>query len=266
VGDGEDPQMLTRPVSEFGTCLSLCHGCAMAAPVRRQRRPARRQTPCSEVVETMGFEPTTPCLQSRCSNQLSYVPVDCSSSGNATGQRACDGRMRQDAPSRWAVGSGRGARHCRAGVRSSRWWSLVGTAGTGLLRRRPPAGATGLGARDDRSGIGGSRAPTRTAPRESGRTGARRATSPSIGRSLGGSAARPRSAGKALAGLRRAVPERLFRHREPRRQEDLAASGSLPQVPGTPPALLPPARSLRNSAMPFPLHQERRTTDRTDGL
>jgi|SoiMethySBSTD1v2_1073268.scaffolds.fasta_scaffold21867_1 hypothetical protein len=26
------------------------------------------------VVETMGFEPTTPCLQSRCSSQLSYVP------------------------------------------------------------------------------------------------------------------------------------------------------------------------------------------------
>jgi hypothetical protein len=25
-------------------------------------------------VETMGFEPTTPCLQSRCSSQLSYVP------------------------------------------------------------------------------------------------------------------------------------------------------------------------------------------------
>src|SRR5207247_2264313 len=26
-------------------------------------------------VETMGLEPTTPCLQSRCSSQLSYVPV-----------------------------------------------------------------------------------------------------------------------------------------------------------------------------------------------
>jgi hypothetical protein len=25
-------------------------------------------------VETMGIEPTTPCLQSRCSSQLSYVP------------------------------------------------------------------------------------------------------------------------------------------------------------------------------------------------
>ncbi len=26
-------------------------------------------------VETMGLEPTTPCLQSRCSSQLSYVPL-----------------------------------------------------------------------------------------------------------------------------------------------------------------------------------------------
>jgi hypothetical protein len=26
------------------------------------------------MVETMGIEPTTPCLQSRCSSQLSYVP------------------------------------------------------------------------------------------------------------------------------------------------------------------------------------------------
>ena len=29
-----------------------------------------------QVVETMGLEPTTPCLQSRCSSQLSYVPGD----------------------------------------------------------------------------------------------------------------------------------------------------------------------------------------------
>jgi hypothetical protein len=27
------------------------------------------------MVETRGFEPRTPCLQSRCSSQLSYVPV-----------------------------------------------------------------------------------------------------------------------------------------------------------------------------------------------
>ena len=28
-------------------------------------------------METMGLEPTTPCLQSRCSSQLSYVPGSC---------------------------------------------------------------------------------------------------------------------------------------------------------------------------------------------
>ena len=26
-------------------------------------------------VEMMGLEPTTPCLQSRCSSQLSYIPL-----------------------------------------------------------------------------------------------------------------------------------------------------------------------------------------------
>jgi hypothetical protein len=28
----------------------------------------------NDLVETMGLEPTTPCLQSRCSSRLSYVP------------------------------------------------------------------------------------------------------------------------------------------------------------------------------------------------
>ncbi len=31
-------------------------------------------TATADLVETMGLEPTTPCLQSRCSSQLSYVP------------------------------------------------------------------------------------------------------------------------------------------------------------------------------------------------
>ena len=39
-------------------------------PVGRQMMPLT-----STFVETMGLEPTTPCLQSRCSSQLSYVPV-----------------------------------------------------------------------------------------------------------------------------------------------------------------------------------------------
>ncbi|GEM_PF-2502983 len=29
------------------------------------------------LVETQGLEPWTPCLQSRCSSQLSYVPINC---------------------------------------------------------------------------------------------------------------------------------------------------------------------------------------------
>ena len=28
------------------------------------------------LVEVMGLEPTTPCLQSRCSSQLSYTPME----------------------------------------------------------------------------------------------------------------------------------------------------------------------------------------------
>jgi hypothetical protein len=29
----------------------------------------------NSIVELVGFEPTTPCLQSRCSSQLSYSPL-----------------------------------------------------------------------------------------------------------------------------------------------------------------------------------------------
>jgi hypothetical protein len=37
-------------------------------------------------VELMGIEPTTPCLQSRCSNHLSYSPGHDQGSGIAAGQ------------------------------------------------------------------------------------------------------------------------------------------------------------------------------------
>ena len=40
------------------------------------------------LVETMGLEPTTPCLQSRCSSQLSYVPGANQGSGGSTGSPA----------------------------------------------------------------------------------------------------------------------------------------------------------------------------------
>src|SRR5579875_3211720 len=46
----------------------------MTTPWRRHLGPPEPHNPKSEVVETMGLEPTTPCLQSRCSSQLSYVP------------------------------------------------------------------------------------------------------------------------------------------------------------------------------------------------
>jgi Domain of unkown function (DUF1775) len=44
--------------------------------VRRISRPTPRKKALVkwQDVETMGLEPTTPCLQSRCSSQLSYVP------------------------------------------------------------------------------------------------------------------------------------------------------------------------------------------------
>ena len=62
----------TRPSERFR---------AMDARWVSQSPPARtrpgRQQPLTRtfLVETMGLEPTTPCLQSRCSSQLSYVPV-----------------------------------------------------------------------------------------------------------------------------------------------------------------------------------------------
>jgi hypothetical protein len=38
-------------------------------------RPRCQLWDLADLVETMGLEPTTSCLQSRCSSQLSYVPV-----------------------------------------------------------------------------------------------------------------------------------------------------------------------------------------------
>ncbi len=39
-----------------------------------QTAPKSASRAVTDLVETMGLEPTTPCLQSRCSSQLSYVP------------------------------------------------------------------------------------------------------------------------------------------------------------------------------------------------
>ena len=43
-------------------------------PLERSLRSSREALSRHFVVERMGLEPTTPCLQSRCSSQLSYVP------------------------------------------------------------------------------------------------------------------------------------------------------------------------------------------------
>ncbi len=45
--------------------------CWSAAGASRRRNP---YGPCLNLVETSGLEPPTPCVQSRCSSQLSYVP------------------------------------------------------------------------------------------------------------------------------------------------------------------------------------------------
>ena len=50
----------------FTVALSAqCRGTSMSAPRDHFR------------VELMGLEPTTPCLQSRCSSRLSYSPSRC---------------------------------------------------------------------------------------------------------------------------------------------------------------------------------------------
>ncbi len=51
--------------------------CSEGDDTARTPRRVMRSTgePTAHRVETMGLEPTTPCLQSRCSSQLSYVPA-----------------------------------------------------------------------------------------------------------------------------------------------------------------------------------------------
>ena len=70
---------------------------------------ASDQRVCS--VETMGLEPTTPCLQSRCSSQLSYVPA-----GHVAGTRGPSPRRDDVNGER----SSRRADKCQARKRASR--------------------------------------------------------------------------------------------------------------------------------------------------
>ena len=50
-------------------------------------------------MEIVGVEPTTPCLQSRCSSQLSYTPVLVFSSDNCVSLRSSVGHYHQVTPS-----------------------------------------------------------------------------------------------------------------------------------------------------------------------
>jgi hypothetical protein len=45
----------------------MCHRCAMVTPPEPSGSPSAPQNTCSEMVETMGLEPTTPCLQTKMS-------------------------------------------------------------------------------------------------------------------------------------------------------------------------------------------------------
>ena len=54
------------------------------------------------LVETMGIEPTTPCLQSRCSSQLSYVPARVATLPARTGGHGV-GRVAVGGPRRGSI-------------------------------------------------------------------------------------------------------------------------------------------------------------------
>ena len=46
-------------------------------PYQRRALTSWANRPSFDMVERQGLEPWTPCLQSRCSSQLSYVPINC---------------------------------------------------------------------------------------------------------------------------------------------------------------------------------------------
>ena len=72
---GEEPPW--PPESLIGrTCPFLVGTNWARPPISTPSKPTRKALTWAFVVETMGLEPTTPCLQSRCSSQLSYVPAE----------------------------------------------------------------------------------------------------------------------------------------------------------------------------------------------
>ncbi len=69
--------VLSGPVESRSVPARTAGSRGLPADLTPRRRPPRRwpgALTSPSLVETMGLEPTTPCLQSRCSSQLSYVP------------------------------------------------------------------------------------------------------------------------------------------------------------------------------------------------
>ena len=65
---------------EFWQRLRIMPAVVKEDKVLSDRNKQKKQTHCnsesvSEFVEIDGVEPTTLCLQSRCSSQLSYIPI-----------------------------------------------------------------------------------------------------------------------------------------------------------------------------------------------
>ena len=63
-----------QPVTYGQHAVFVSHLLREQAPGRQDTKTAGRIAIGCLVVEIDGFEPTTPCLQSRCSSQLSYTP------------------------------------------------------------------------------------------------------------------------------------------------------------------------------------------------
>ena len=75
--------------------------------------------PLNVAVEMMGIEPTTPCLQSRCSSQLSYIPERARRHSTVTsaavGSSASTGVNQRHNGNRREHGERRRDRHAEAG-------------------------------------------------------------------------------------------------------------------------------------------------------
>ena len=77
---GAHPRLWEQQVLSGPCAVCSCALCAqnvhegLEPPHRTAALAGKPALTCEYAVERMGLEPTTPCLQSRCSSQLSYVP------------------------------------------------------------------------------------------------------------------------------------------------------------------------------------------------